>query len=399
MEIQEILNEKFQESQKLEYKDYFFEDGKLNSLKPKQKNTLLKEICSFANADGGTIIIGIGEDENHNPNISNDVGVNKETWEQWEQSFRLLCKSKIRPVLHGINCKLVENKKNNLISIEIPKSILKPHAFFDGNKDEFYIRYGNMCNHMSYDDLKRSFTEFESIQSKILNFRDNRISMIINNEIFGDFQNETILVLHVIPHWSIGLSNSIDMNIIDREVLKQDNSFDVFSPTPLGKSRRGILNYNTDGIVVSYGREYGFDEFPVMSYTQFFHNGAIESVEVRMMNYSESDTKEEKYIYNWGKMEELLYTKISSFCSLLEKVNLPRPYNVFVSILNAKGKKTILNEWGDLSQPLPRDIIKSISAYISEGVSLEKALVPLFTSLANSFGIEKPINNMNINKD
>lgn len=303
----------------------------------------------------------------------------------------MLCKSKIRPVLHGINCKLEKNNEDNLIIIEVPKSILKPHAFFDGNKEEFYIRYGNMCNHMSYDDLKRSFTELDSIQSKIFSFRDNRISMILNNEIFGDFQNETILVLHVIPHWSIGLRNSIDINVIDREILKEDNSFDVFSPTPLGASRRGSLNYNTDGIIVSYGREYGIDKFPVKSYTQSFHNGAIESVEIRMMNYSESNNLEEKYIYNWGEMEELIYKKIDSFCSLLEKINVPKPYNVFVSILNAKGKRAILNEWNEFSKPLPRDIIKSIPAYISEDIPLNKALIPLFTSLANSFGVEKPI--------
>ena len=389
MDIHELLTNKLQENQKLEYKKYSFKDGKFNSLEQKQRSAFLKEICSFANAEGGTLVVGIGEDDNHNPIAASDVGVNKDTWEMWEQSFRSFCKTKIRPVLHGIACTLVEYNDEFLITIDIPKSILKPHAFYDGNRDEFYIRYGNMCNHMSYDDLKRSFTELESIQSKISSFRDNRLAMLLNGEIFGDFENETILVLHIIPHWSIGLSNYIDINSINREAVKQDNSFDVFSPTSRGSSRRGNLSFNTDGMLVSYGERR---ETPVMSYSQLFHNGAIESVEVRLMNYHNQYHPEEKFVYDWYTMEKMIHQRISSYCNLQEKAGVPKPYNVFVSILNAKGKRAILNEFGDLSEPLPRDIIKSIPAYISEDSSFDEALRPLFTSLANSFGMEKSIN-------
>lgn len=338
-----------------------------------------KKFALLLTAQGGTIIIGIAEDEKHNPTASSDTGVEQEAFEAWEQSFRLVCKTKIRPVLHGIECSIVKHNGIYLISIEIPKSILRPHAFYDGNRDEFYIRYGNICNQMSYDDLKRSFTELESIQSKILSFRDNRLSMILNDEVVGDSLDQTNLVLHMIPHWSMGLGNYIDLNKV-----KQDFSFDVFSPTPLGGSRRGDLGFNTDGMIVTYGH----DEFPVMSYSQLFHNGSIESVEIRMMNFS-SNSENERHIHKWWEMEELIYKRINDFSHVLGKTSIPKPYTVFVSILNAKGKKAIVDSFGDLSKPLPREIIKSIPAYISEENSLKEALAPLFTSLANSFGMEQ----------
>ena len=233
---------------------------------------------------------------------------------------------------------------------------------------------------MSYDDLKRSFTELESIQSKISNFRDNRLSMILNDEVAGGLMDNTSLVVHIVPHWSMGLSNYIDLNLV-----KNDPSFDVFSPTSTSGVRNGELNFNTDGMMVSYG--YG--EFPTMSYSQLFHNGAIESVEVRMMNFK-VNAAEEKHIYKWREMEELLYQKCSDFCNTLEKVDIPKPYSIFVSILNAKGKQTRINNW-NFSQSLTRDIIKSIPAYISEDSSFDEALVPLFTSLANSFGMERSL--------
>ena len=96
-----------------------------------------------------------------------------------------------------------------------------------------------------------------------------------------------------------------------------------------------------------------------------------------------------KYIYNWGEIEGIIYTKVNDFCNLMETAGIPKPYNVFVILLNAKGKQAITNQFNDLSRPLPRDIIKSIPAYISEDSTLKESLVPLFDSLANSFGLEK----------
>ena len=46
----------------------------------------------------------------------------------------------------------------------------------------------------------------------------------------------------------------------------------------MGGSRRGEISYNSDGMIVTYGENR---EFPVMSYSQLFHNGSIESVEIR----------------------------------------------------------------------------------------------------------------------
>lgn len=47
--IENLLIEKVQENQNLEYKNYFFKDGKFNYLDQRQRNALLKEVCAFAN--------------------------------------------------------------------------------------------------------------------------------------------------------------------------------------------------------------------------------------------------------------------------------------------------------------------------------------------------------------
>ncbi|WP_239738408.1 RNA-binding domain-containing protein [Mammaliicoccus sp. H-M32] len=109
--IQEIWDNKLSEDQKLEYKQYFFTNGKFSSISDKEKNKLLQVISSFANTTGGIIIIGIGEDDNHNPAQLKDVGINEQNLETWEQSFRQYISSKIKPVIHGIkiNLETIEN--------------------------------------------------------------------------------------------------------------------------------------------------------------------------------------------------------------------------------------------------------------------------------------------------
>lgn len=51
--LEEIITENISESDSLEYKDYCFKDGKLTSLDQKGLASLFKEICAFANYNGG----------------------------------------------------------------------------------------------------------------------------------------------------------------------------------------------------------------------------------------------------------------------------------------------------------------------------------------------------------
>ena len=85
--IQSILDDGIMESDILEFKKYIFSNGKFNSLDQKEINTLMKEICSFANQNGGVVIIGLSEDDKHNPSEIVDCNVKKEDFETWEQSF------------------------------------------------------------------------------------------------------------------------------------------------------------------------------------------------------------------------------------------------------------------------------------------------------------------------
>lgn len=371
--IQNIVSEKVRESSVLEYKDYFFKNGKLNDIEPKQISGLIKEVCAFSNASGGRIIIGIKEDDNHNPVEVKDTGVNKASFETWEQSLRNKIATSTIPIVYGIEIELVEIKQDeNCIVITVPDSVLKPHAVNNGTKDEFYIRNGNIVNPMRYNDLKNTFHQFEFKQESITRFINERLAFILNGYPDETFSTDSSLVLHIVPEWSLNQSNFLDL-----KSLKYRENFGVLSPL----NRYSSQLFNPDGILKIYGdnsrRNY-------MSYIQVFTNGRIEATETRLLN----DYKD-NIIYKWNELEEVLVQQIHNYFQTLEELKVYGSYYLTVTLLNVKGKKVQISEWSDFSEPFMHNIVRTPLIKWNPTDVFEEVLYPMLTTLAHACGLGK----------
>jgi len=371
--LEEIIGNRIGESGTLEFKDYFFEGGKLNSLNQKHIFTLLKEICSFSNTDGGRIVIGIKEDNDHNPASFSGTGVDKTTFEVWEQSLRNKIATMTVPSIYGIDLKLVSiDNETNCIIVEVPKSVLKPHAFNSGTKDEFYMRNGNICTPMRYNDIRNSFNALEFKQERIRRFINERLSFILNGNLDDLLSIDSTLVLHIIPEWSLDESNFLDLKSI-----QYNENFGVISPS--GSS--GYPSYNADGLIKIYGYE---SSRRIMSYIQIFTNACIESVEVRLLNDCNDGI-----IYNWNQIEEILVKKTYQYLHGLKSLGIAGSYYFTITLLNVKGKRARYNDWGDCSQPLIHNIVRTPIVKHSDDEFFGKTIFPVLTSLAYSLGLAK----------
>ncbi|MBN6785215.1 helix-turn-helix domain-containing protein [Staphylococcus capitis] len=373
----EIWDNKLAEDQKLEYKQYFFTNGKFSDIPDKAKNKLLQVISSFANSMGGKIILGIGEDDNHNPNKLIDVGVNEQTLEMWEQSFRQYISSKIKPVIYGIKVSLEIVENVNLLRIDVPMSLVKPHAINNGSRDDLYIRYENMTTPMLYEDIRNAFDEKTITENKIINFKNERLGMLLGGEIASEIYKDTAMVIHIIPETSIKLNSYTNLS-----KAEDNRKLDVFSPLSDSIMRRGLVSYNMDGLLISH-ESYN----KIGAYTQMFHNGSIEITEIRMMNL-DNQNSDKKYIYNWIKLEKLLFEKLHDFIEVMGELEIPKPYIVFVTLLNTKGKQSLGDFETYPSKPFSRNIIHSMPAYINEEENYQNSMYPLLTSLSNAFGMK-----------
>ncbi len=366
--LQTYIDDKVLENKELEYKDYTFPDGKMEE---RDKTKLAQEIVSFANADGGTIIIGIQEDENRFPTKITGAGFTRKEFDKWLSSCRQLILSRIRPHLHGIEYLPVELEDGSIaIVISIPKSFSRPHSFWDGNKDTFFIRYANGKSYMDIDDLRKQFLFSGSIKNQIKQFRSDRISMILANECVGNLGNDAKLLFHIIPVWSFVLGNSID-------IRKANRSDDLL---PLSGNSYDI-RYNADGYCV-----FSIDSqiSKIETYTQLFHNGIIEAVEIRLFS-----GYREKQVYNWEQTQGVIIKAAYRYADALRKLSVPKPWYFYATILNAKGYVTTSGAWGDNSEPLERDVIHSQDGIWNDEGTIDSALKPVLDTLSNAFGYSK----------
>lgn len=366
-QLQNLIENRVFENKELEYKDYSFINGKIPD---KQKDKFIKEVVAFANTNGGIIIIGMQEDENRLPVKLKGAGLSIGEFDNWLSSFRQLVLSRIRPHLHGIECIPIElNESNIAIVVSVPKSYVRPHSFWDGNKDEFFMRYSNGITYMDIDDLRKEFLYTNGIQDKIRQFRRERISLIAANECIGDLGNKAKIVFHIIPEWSFELGNQIDLS-----KLNNNTRFRPISAS--GWDYR----YNADGYCIfSYERKTNL----IKDYTQVFHNGIIEAVEIRLM--SENG---EKRVYEWSQVQLACIGSLVEYGNIMERLHIPKPWHILATILNAKDYVANFG-WEGLSLPIERNLIFSLDGVCTEDIQMKVALKPVFDSLSNAFGFEK----------
>jgi len=124
--------------------------------------SLLKDVASFANANGGYIIIGVIEEPKYTANkFINIEGAEKEIQKMYD-----ICMEHINPKLTEneliIDIYSVEKEKEIIITRILPGS-RKPYMVTYNNNTLFYIRRDNgrqgYNDQMTYDEIKKTFLQ------------------------------------------------------------------------------------------------------------------------------------------------------------------------------------------------------------------------------------------------
>ena len=121
----------------------------------------------------------------------------------------------------------------------------------------------------------------------------------------------------------------------------------------------------------------------IKDYTQVFHNGIIEAVEIRLM--SENG---EKRVCEWSQVQLACIGSLVEYGNIMERLHIPKPWHILATILNAKDYVANFG-WGELSLPIERNLIFSLDGVCTEDIQMKVALKPVFDSLSNAFGFEK----------
>lgn len=135
--------------------------------------------------------------------------------------------------------------------------------------------------------------------------------------------------------------------------------------------------YNADGYCI-FDIDYSTNQ--IKTYTQFFRSGIIEATEIRCIS-----GYKDKEVFKWHSLQGQLMRIITDYGDHLEMLNVPKPWHISATLLNAKGYVTKIGL--DTSAPIERDIVNSLESICTEEYSLQDALKEVFNSLSNAFGI------------
>lgn len=366
-----LIEDNAVENISLEFKSYSFDDGKIPS---KEKDDIVKEIVSFANSEGGNIIVGIDEDGKRVASKLKDVGCTMSQFDGIQLAIQQHMLAKVRPRLYGVKMYgILINDDRIAITIQVPKSYSRPHAINDGNKDVFYMRHSNGIAYMSVDDLRTQFLSSSSFKRDIQTFRQDRISMILANEALGTLLSGAKVLLHIIPLWSLEEGNNIDISNIP------NNKMNIARPISGGGYN---YSYNADGWFTAYNDH---ETKHISTYVQFFRNGIIEAVDVRMMNY------EKNRIYKWEETESAVFEALVRYTEILDYLDIPKPWHIYLSFLNAKGFRSSGLYYDD--GVIDRDIVHAVECvWNDDSGPISEVIKPAFDSLANSLGRAHSVN-------
>lgn len=260
----------------------------------------------------------------------------------------------------------------------MPNSWSKPHLVNYVNHWRFYSRNSAGKYPLDYSEVKSVFIFSETQLERIKNFRLERLSKIISNEISIPMDDTAKMILHILP-----VGNT-------EEILNLDIYNYFKSKTPPRPIYASGWDYkiNFDGIV-SYCLKKG-NERLTDSYIQLFKNGTIEAVESYLFRNRDNN----KYIPSVSYEQELLKST-SEYLTILKNLNVPLPLAIMVTFVGLKDYILIVdNKYSsDDTYPIDRnELLIRETLVLDYDINLDKLFKPIFDSVWNAAGWEKSLN-------
>ncbi len=196
------------------------------------KSEFKSDVCAFANAEGGYLIIGISDDNGCASELCG-IDIPDGDLDKFELDRRNDLTG-IQPRIPSIKFNFVKIKNEKFIVIlYIKHDSFAPYLHVENEKNyQIFKRTGNKKTSMSYTELRNMFNQSLSLDKEIYNYRKERIQ-------YYNEQSETIndtysrfLLLHIIPETFTDPNFSHNMFFLEKEKnISFDQIFSAFSNT------------------------------------------------------------------------------------------------------------------------------------------------------------------------
>ena len=317
--------------------------------------TIAKEICAFANTDGGILIIGVDKRGGGDLELRNEC----ENMELWSENNLT---DLLEPRLHGFSVKSIEaDNKNKPIAIYVPQSKMAPHRV--RNNYPKILKKEKEIIDIPAEYFVRRGTKSEKLEENLVR------AMYLSSGRATDFRIVPVVDRKNMPKEYC----EIDPQVItirakvfpDRYKFIKDYFF-VATIRGLSKDKYIIFNREISGIMNGFSNAYTPPIFPAMtSYTK-------NDLKIKIMPKEHENTLsnvcgDELYVDRFGDVRYL----IVSFTYACE--GMPAKYEEFLFISNDNWRHTdtvhFLNRKGINENIFIDETIRDDIEYIRKEIS------------------------------
>lgn len=190
-DIQRYADEGIPESRDLEYK------RELHFDKKEAKQELLFDLCAFANAVGGDLIVGMevyaeGEKKGLPKNI---IPITGESPDDYKQRIENLVRDCVEPRLRIYLQEILPEKgKGFILVIRVPQSFEAPHMVKGTSR--FFVRTSVGKDPLDVHGIRNAFLASSTYEERIRHWRNDRLAKIAAGETPVPLARPDQLVLH-----------------------------------------------------------------------------------------------------------------------------------------------------------------------------------------------------------
>lgn len=367
-----VCKDRWPETDTLEFK------RDLPGASDKEKHELLKDVCAFANADGGDIVFGVEERDGSAEAIA---AITSEVFDAAQRRLSQILDSGIEPRLQALQIVRVGVTGGFVLIIRVPASFSGPHCIRVNNSKRFVMRNGTSTTDLTFDQLRAAFDRTATLGERARRFLADRTKLIAERRTPKRLLAGPIRAVHLIPMGGLAGRQSPNLASLNGQ------GFTRFLESDWGGGRR---SFNLDGMVIFPGGASDEDHY---GYSQIFRNGIMEAASVAGGVHQTGHGDPERQVVWATDMTKFFRERTETFISVAKDWGLVGPAILSYSLLNVEGYELAISTRYFLRQKPESDrphlVVPELWIESLESVEIDQIVRPLLDILCQGFGQER----------
>ena len=342
----------------------------------KDKHDFLKDVCSFANTDGGDLVYGVNERAGAADAL---VPITSELADAAMRRLSQVLDAGAEPRVQGVRMRHVALSDGYALVIRVPASFDGPHSIRTNQNRRFVMRNGTATTDMNFDQLRAGFDRTATLSEKARRFIADRLELIIDRKTAAPLRSGPKWIVHLVPIAGLAARKTADLRAV------YSSGFTNFLGQDWGGGSR---SFNLDGLLVHPGA----NSDGYYAYNHIFRSGALEGARLGGAK-RDVDRGVEKSIVWSLDMSKFFHESVVMFLTASVGWGFTGPAVLGIAVLDVKGYELAIGDafhrFSRASADRPHLILPETWIENIETANVDGTVRPLMDMLWQAFGVER----------